>query len=116
MQIAQERVLILTAFEGVKSRAEACAETLHLNHAMVRKGVLAAGVASALALVLQLLRRKSCADGIVLSRGVGVGRYLSAKLATMVLIPWLRRVMVQPATEPGKPKKRGLLRRLFSRS
>lgn len=116
MQIAQERVLILTAFEGVRSRAGACAETLHLNHAIVRKGLLAVGGASGAALVLQLLRRKSCADGIVLSRGVGIGRYLSAKLATMVLIPWLRRVMVQPATGQGMPKKRGLLRRLFSRS
>ncbi len=116
MQIAQQRVLILTAFEGVKSRAEACAQTLHLNHAIVRRGVLAVGVASGVALVLQLFRCKRCADGIVLSRGVGIGRYLSAKLATMVLLPWLRRVMVQPATQQGKPKKRGLLRRLFSRS
>lgn len=114
MQINQERVLILTAFDGVKSRAQACAATLHLNNTLVKKGLLAAGVASAVALALQLFRRKSGgSDTVVLSRGVGLGRYFAAKLATLVLIPWLRRVMVQPAAEPVK--KRGLLRRLFSR-
>ena len=83
----------------------------------VKKGLLSMAAASGFAMMVNAMRRKDAEQGVQLTRTVGLGRYISTKLALGLVIPVLHKVMVGPSTpesdtQPTK-KKRGLLRRLF---
>ena len=114
MRIAQERVLLLTTAEHVRAHAGACAESLYLHKAIVRRGIMAVVSAATAAVSFRMFRKKEKTDSPRISAGVGVGRYFAAKLATAVLIPWLRKVMVD--SPDSAPRKKGFIRRLISRS
>lgn len=114
MQIAQERVQLLTSVAGARTHAGACAEALYLNNAVVRKGLLAVSSALAATLSFKAFRKKEATTTPRISTDVSAGRYFSAKLATAVLIPWLRKVMVGGAYE--SPCKKGGKGRYLSHS
>ena len=117
MQVAQERVHLLTSAEDIRTHAVDCAQSLHLQNGYVKKGLLSMAAASGFAMMVNAMRRKDAEQGVQLTRTVGLGRYISTKLALGLVIPVLHKVMVGPSTpesdtQPTK-KKRGLLRRLF---
>ena len=114
MQIAQDRVRVLTAVDGGRTHASACVESLYLHNAVVRKALVALSSASAATLSFLMFRKKEKADAPRIASGVGAGRYFSAKLATAVLIPWLRKVLV--GAEPDPERKKGFLHKLIARS
>ena len=114
MQIAQDRVRVLTSVDGVRAHASACVESLYLHNAVVRKALVALSSASVATLSFLMFCKKEKADSPKIASGVGVGRYFSAKLATAVLIPWLRKVLV--GAEPPVKRKRGFLHKLISGS
>lgn len=120
MQVAQERVQLLTSAEDIRKHAVDCAKTLHLQNECVKKGLLSMAAASGFAMLVNSMRRKDAEQGVQLTRTVGLGRYISTKLALGLVIPLLHKVMVgSSSSEPTLPtqptqKKRGLLRRLFS--
>ena len=114
MRIAQERVLLLTTAEHMRSHAGACAESLYLHKSIVRRGIMAVASAAVAALSFRMFRKREKADHPGISAGVGVGRYFVAKLATAVLSPWLKKVMVD--TPEVRVRKKGFIHRLISRS
>ena len=118
MQVAQERVHLLTSAEDIRKHAVDCAHSLHLQGGAVKKGLISMVAASGFAMMVNAMRRKDAEQGVQLSRTVGLGRYISTKLALGLVIPVLHKVMVgspssESSTQPTQ-KKRGLLRRLFS--
>ena len=58
MQIAQDRVRVLTAVDGVRTHASACVESLYLHNAVVRKALVALSSASAATLSFLMFRKK----------------------------------------------------------
>ncbi|MBR5213207.1 MAG: hypothetical protein IKV92_03000 [Akkermansia sp.] len=114
MQLAEDRVRVLTAVDDMRAHAGACAKSLYLHNSVVRKALVALSSASMATLSFLVFRKKEKADTPRVSSGVGAGRYFSAKLATAVLIPWLRKVLV--GAEPARPCKKGIFHKLISRS
>lgn len=113
MQIAQERVHLLTSLDNMRSHAGACSKALYLHKPIVRKALLFA-VSSAAAIVsFKLFRRRDKAVAS-LSPQVGIMRFLIAKLALDVMIPWMRKSL--DITEPKPARKRGFFHRLINRS
>lgn len=106
MRIAQERVHLLTTAGYVRSRVGACSEALYLNKPLVRHGLMALSSTVAALISFKLFRKKKKPESTTLSPEVGAGRYFLTKLASTVLIPWLRStVLKNVATSACKKKK-----------
>lgn len=114
MQVAHERLSLITTAESFREHASACTKALHLQNKYVKTGMLSVACASVVAMLMSKLNRKDEEQGLQLTRTVGIGRYVSAKLALGLLIPFLHKMMVGPADEAPMKKKRGFLRRIFS--
>ena len=111
MQIAQDRVHLLTSLADMRSHAGACSQALYLHKPLVRKGLLFAASSALSFLAFKMFQRKKKGDFTLLASRFGVVRFIMAKMAADVAIPWLRRCLGIAA--PEKKRKRGFLQRLF---
>lgn len=106
MRIAQERVHLLTTAGYVRSRVGACSEALYLNKPLVRHGLLALSSTVAALISFKLFRKKKKHESPKLSPEVGAGRYFITKLASAVLIPWLRSAVLNDAAILDRKKNK----------
>ena len=111
MQIAQDRVQLLTSLADMRSHATACTKALYLHKPLVRKSLLFAASSTFAFLAFKMFQRKKKGDFSLLASKFGVVRFIVAKMAADVAIPWLRKCLGIAA--PDKKRKRGFLRRLF---
>ena len=113
-QIAQDRVQLLTSLDDMRSHAGACSETLYLHKPIVRKGLLLFASSAFAFLAFKKYQRKKKGEFALLASKFGVVRFLAAKMAADVFIPWLRKHLGVADSE--KKRKRGIIQRLISRA
>lgn len=116
MRLATERIEIVDSIASARTESAACLDALHLNSKFSKRTVAAVVALLGAGAALALCRKKAPSDAMPLSPRGGVGRYVTAKLATLVLIPWLRKVMVGENPPPQEKKSSGVfgfLKRLF---
>lgn len=114
MQVSHERLNLISSAEHLRDHASGCIKALPLRNRYVKNGMLSVACASVIAVLVSKWNRKDEEQGVQLTRTVGIGRYVSTKLALGLLIPFLHKVMVGPKVETSGKKKKGILRRIFS--
>ena len=110
MRIATERVELVDSITSTQSRMAACSEALHLSNKLVRgTAAVVVGVLGFATALLCRRKKKDVAATMVLSPQVGAGRFVAAKLVSMLVIPWLQKVFVGAPPKEEKKKSGGVL-------
>jgi hypothetical protein len=106
MQIAQERVQILSSAAELQKSVLACKQGVQQSKSLLSRGVVAGGVSLVVGLFTRAFRRDTGVVDAFLSPKRNKKMYYLAKCAVFLLTPWVRRKWKQMAALPGAVRGR----------
>ena len=106
MQIAQERVQILSSAAELQKSVLSCKQGMQQGKVLVSRGVIAGAVSLVVGLFTRAFRRDTGVVDAFISPKRNKKTYYLAKCILFLLTPWLRRKWKQMTTLPGAERRR----------